>query len=265
MFEEGWGRLRLQWINRNKRMTMVHRTMVLLSLAGILLAVAPALSQIKSAYRIEKLEVQLMDGSLLRGALLRIAGDSLILSAKPDRYRLQPGAEITFRLRSVPVTYRAKVQAVTDSTLSVYLVDRPSELHVVERRSVERIQVTAPARVAGSEEPSSRVILLPKIKSIRMHKKGVGTIGFIGGATAGVMLGVAVYEATYSPDYSQQNAVAGALNQYSEDLYVGGTYMLVGIAVGGLVGNAMATSGTRFPIDGNRAKFEAFAQRVEYR
>ena len=46
---------------------------------------------------------------------------------------------------------------------------------------------------------------------------------------------------------------------------VGGTYILVGIAVGGLVGNAIATSGTRFPIDGNRAKFEAFARRVGYR
>lgn len=238
--------------------------MMLLSLAGSLLAVVSTMGQPRSAYRIEKLEVELMDGSLLRGALLRIAGDSLILSAKPDRYRLQPGAEITLRLRSVPVTYRAKVRAVTDSTLSVHLVERPSELHVVERRSVESIQVTTPARLASGES-ASRVILLPGIKSIRMHKKGVGTIGFIGGAIAGGMLGAAVFEATYTPDYTQQNTLTGVVNQYVEEMNVGGTYVLAGIAVGGLVGNAMATSGTRFPIDGNRAKFEAFALRVGFR
>ena len=246
-------------------MTTVHRTMMLLSLAGSLLAVVSTMGQPRSAYRIEKLEVELMDGSMLRGALLRIAGDSLILSAKPDRYRLQPGAEITFRLRSVPVTYRAKVQEMTDSTLSVYLVERPSELHVVERRSIESIRVTTPARVAGSKEPASRVLLSLNIKAIRMHKKGVGTIGFIGGATAGALLAGAVFEATYSPSYTQQNTLTGVVNQYFEEMNVGGTYILVGIAVGGLVGNAMATGGTRFPIDGNRAKFEAFEQRVRYR
>lgn len=72
-------------------------------------------AQIESTFNLQRVSVELMNGEVVKGELLRVTEDVLVMS--DERIKLEPGCQVNFRLWGVPLDYQGKVEAVTDSTL----------------------------------------------------------------------------------------------------------------------------------------------------
>jgi len=225
-------------------------------LTGILVS-EMAHAQIESTFNLQRVSVELMNGEVVKGELLRVTEDVLVMS--DERIKLEPGCQVNFRLWGVPLDYQGKVEAVTDSTLSVRL-DLNAEVNLVLRKRIERLTITS--RAWGTGQPRTVDINASSIRSIQLRRKGSGAVGFVVGGLAGGFLGSALYSGTYEPPKPNVQTPTQVVNVYFEQMYVGGSYIFGGVIVGGTIGAIIATAGKKYPINGDRKEFDALVKRI---
>lgn len=206
---------------------------------ALLMAATTVSAQPASNFDLSNLRVKMKNGKEAVGRLISASGDSLVMRGKTTLvHDLGPGCEVAFRLWRVNVDYSGTVEGVTDSTLAVRLRGK-QEVHVLDRKSIEFLQVT---KRAGSVRGVEGVVVIraSDISSILMHRKGSGAIGAVLGGLVGIVFGT---------------VFSGSLSQASTGAYLG-------LFIGSALGAAAGSSGGEYLIDGSQEKFEAWVSLI---
>ncbi len=214
-------------------------------LIAFLLIIQISWAQPKSRYILRSIKLEFLDGTHAKGQLLYARADSLVMNGIG---KLAPGCHVRFRVQSVSTDQYGRVEAITDSTLTIRLADAPETPYIIRRNQIKSISVI---QAAEGGDPNT-VFLASSIKSIRMGKKNaVGTGFLIGGLLGGLLFGVLIP----TPDATWSSLGINSVSSKVEDV-------IIGVVVGGTFGAVINSMGKKYPINGDPTAFDVFVKKL---
>jgi hypothetical protein len=201
------------------------------------------MGQSRSIYNLNHVRVELMDGRIINGKWITASNDTLVLQVAGVAAKGPvSGSEVNFRLKGAGREYAGTLEEVTETTIRVRLFDQPDTTFLVSRRYVTYMEVTRAAVDHQRKKPRIH-LSAQQIRSIRVHRKGSGSVGFFVGFLTGSFIS---FKFSSGPFGESTN----------------GPGVLLPFFLAPVIGVAVATQGKRHPIDGNAGKFNEFVQKV---